>query len=113
MVINQANIRMEVEDYERKYKQIQIDAEAIGGYIVQSNVHNEQKEQLEGAVVIRIPQKNFYPFLDKLEQLSVKVYSKDISGEDVTVECVDLQSRLKSKNCRGKIYRKLQKDKQG
>ncbi|WP_214480357.1 DUF4349 domain-containing protein [Bacillus sp. SM2101] len=97
MVIYQANIRMEVEDYERTFKQIQIDAEAIGGYIVQSNVYNEHKEQLEGAVVLRIPQNNFYSFLDKLEQLSVKVYSKNISGEDVTEEYVDLQSRLKSK----------------
>ncbi|MED1469702.1 DUF4349 domain-containing protein [Bacillus salipaludis] len=71
--------------------------EKYGGYIAESNVIKEGKEQVSGSIRIRIPQKYFQSFLHDAEGQAVEVIQRNITGQDVTEEYVDLESRLKSK----------------
>src|SRR5690606_12068557 len=48
-------------------------------------------------ITVRIPQDQFREFIQLVEDGSSKVLESSISGQDVTEEYVDLESRLKSK----------------
>jgi Domain of unknown function (DUF4349) len=97
MVIYHAEIRMEVKEFQKVQQTIEQFVQNQGGYIVQENVYESEDNRLEGTVTTRIPQAKFQTFLRQLEKLAMKVHSRHVTGEDVTEEFVDLESRLKSK----------------
>ncbi|MEK5393231.1 DUF4349 domain-containing protein [Margalitia sp. FSL K6-0131] len=68
-----------------------------GGYIVDQRLYEDTKERQEGYLTVRVPQAQFQIFLSKVKLLGIKVENQSVSGQDVTEEYVDLQSRLKSK----------------
>nr|WP_255770976.1 DUF4349 domain-containing protein [Oceanobacillus alkalisoli] len=97
-VIYTADISVETDDFEVFSNVIQKEAKKIGGYVLESTLYNEQVEDLKGGqMTVRIPQEDFHTFLDVIEEGSTKVLDHYVSGEDVTEEFVDLESRLKSK----------------
>lgn len=95
-VMYQANISIEISDYDLTINKIQNEAKELGGYMIQSNI-TEMDQKIEGFLSFRIPQEQFQSFLQTIKQHSNQVKSEQISGNDVTEEYVDLQSRLKSK----------------
>jgi hypothetical protein len=97
MVIYHAEIRMEVKEFQKVQQTIEQLVQSQGGYIVQANVYESENHRLEGTVTTRIPQAKFQTFLGQLEKLAMKVHSRHVTGQDVTEEFVDLESRLKSK----------------
>ncbi|HZG61264.1 MAG TPA: DUF4349 domain-containing protein [Anoxybacillus sp.] len=97
MVIYHAEIRMEVKEFQKVQQTIEQLVQSQGGYIVQANVYESEDHRLEGTVTTRIPQAKFQTFLGQLEKLAMKVHSRHVTGQDVTEEFVDLESRLKSK----------------
>jgi hypothetical protein len=97
MVIYHAEIRMEVKEFRKVQQTIEQLVQSQGGYIVQANVYESEDHRLEGTVMTRIPQAKFPMFLGQLEKLAIKVHSRNVTGQDVTEEFVDLESRLKSK----------------
>ncbi|MFD2923616.1 DUF4349 domain-containing protein [Halobacillus naozhouensis] len=97
-VIYTANLRIEVKDYQQTVADIQTQVAERGGYIVESNMSGETGEgSVNGYVTARIPQGKFREFIKLVEEGSGKVLESSISGQDVTEEYVDLESRLKSK----------------
>ncbi|WP_163527642.1 DUF4349 domain-containing protein [Halobacillus ihumii] len=97
-VIYTANLRIEVKDYQQTITSIQSQVAERGGYIVESNMSGESGEgSINGFVTARIPQNKFREFIKVVEEGSSKVHESSISGQDVTEEYVDLESRLKSK----------------
>ncbi len=97
MVIYQADLQLRVKKYEQTVLSLEDKAEKYGGYIAASNVTKEGKEQVSGSLTIRIPQKHFQEFLHDAEGQAAEVLQRNITGQDVTEEYVDLDSRLKSK----------------
>ncbi|MFE8703717.1 DUF4349 domain-containing protein [Cytobacillus sp. FJAT-54145] len=97
MVIYNAHLNLQVEDFEKAQRQIEEKASFFGGYIVESSTYREGDERLSGTITLRIPEEHFQTFLNEAEGLAVKVFDRSVSGEDVTEEYVDLESRLKSK----------------
>jgi hypothetical protein len=97
MVIYQADLQLKVKKFEQTVQSLEEKAVKYGGYISQSNVAREGKEQISGTLTIRVPQKYFQTFLHDAEGEAVEVLQRNISGQDVTEEYVDLESRLKSK----------------
>lgn len=97
MVIYQAEVEMRVRNFEKSIQILEEKAQRYGGYISESNVRKEGKEQVSGNIKLRIPQKNFRLFLHDAEAQATDVISRNITGQDVTEEYVDLESRLKSK----------------
>jgi major membrane immunogen (membrane-anchored lipoprotein) len=97
MVIYQADLQLRVKRFEQTLQNIEEKVEKYGGYIGESNVTKEGKEQISGYIKIRIPQKHFQAFLHDAEGQAAEVLQRNITGTDVTEEYVDLESRLKSK----------------
>jgi hypothetical protein len=97
MVIYQAELHLRVKKFEQTLQSLEEKVGKYGGYIAESNVSKDGDEQLSGSIKIRIPQKHFQTFLHEAEGQAAEVLQRKISGDDVTEEYVDLESRLKSK----------------
>jgi Domain of unknown function (DUF4349) len=97
MVIYQADLHLRVKKFEQTLQKIEEQVLKHEGYIAQSNVMKEGKEQVSGIITVRIPQTHFQAFLHDAEGQAAEVLQRNINGTDVTEEYVDLESRLKSK----------------
>lgn len=97
MVIYQADLHLRVKKFDQTVRNLEGKVEKYGGYIAESTVAREGKEHVSGRITIRIPQKHFQDFLHDAEGEAAEVLQRNISGQDVTEEYVDLESRLKSK----------------
>jgi len=76
-------------------KEISQKAQALGGYLVQSNVsHLQETEATSGWITVRIPQEKLEKALNYFRGLAIKVVSETISGQDVADEYVDIEARL-------------------
>ena len=69
-----------------------------GGYMLNFS-DTQTKYELGGIFVIKVPSSGFQSFVNKLEELKKKdtVPQRNVKGQDVTEEYVDIQSRLKAK----------------
>jgi hypothetical protein len=97
MVIYQADLRLRVKKFNQTVRSLEEKVVKYGGYIAESNVTKAGVEQVSGSIRIRIPQKHFQEFLLDAEGQAAEVLERKITGQDVTEEYVDLESRLKSK----------------
>lgn len=97
MIIHQAKISTNVKDLEKAQHNMEQKVKKYDGYIVESNVYLESDETSSGKMVVRIPEKHFETFLSEAEAEASKVLEKNVTGQDVTEQYVDLSSRVKSK----------------
>ena len=97
MVIYNAEMDIRVKNFEDARDALEEKARRYNGYIVQSDSTRYDDVQQSGTMTFRIPQEHFQAFLTDAEGLSVQVNNRRVSGQDVTEEYVDLESRLKSK----------------
>jgi hypothetical protein len=97
MVIYNAELDLKVKDFMKAQTALEAKAAQYGGFIVESSNYRNEGRRLSGTLVIRIPQKNFNQFLNDAEGTASKVDNRHVSGQDVTEEYVDLESRLRSK----------------
>lgn len=97
MIIYQANLSIEVKDYHKVETEIQEKVSAIGGYVVESTIYVSGQERISGNLVVKVPQASFHSFINEVALASTKVNERHVSGNDVTEEYIDLDSRLKSK----------------
>ncbi|MDQ0231352.1 DUF4349 domain-containing protein [Metabacillus malikii] len=98
MVIYTGNLSIHVKNFDDIVALVQDELAHTTGYIVDSQSYtNEGNTSREGTITVRIPQDKFNRFIESVESGSTKVIDRSISGQDVTEEYVDLESRLKSK----------------
>ncbi|MGG4266411.1 DUF4349 domain-containing protein [Peribacillus simplex] len=97
MVIHQAQLQLQVKNLEKTQMKIERKANEYGGYIVQSNVNREDEERVEGTITVRIPEARFQDFLVDAEGQASEVVGRNVTGQDVTEQYVDLKARLKTK----------------
>jgi hypothetical protein len=97
MIIHQASLSVNVKELDKAQSNIEKKVEKYGGYIVESNVYQEDEQTSSGRMIVRIPEKNFEKFLLEAEGEAAEVLERNITGQDVTEQYVDLQSRVKSK----------------
>ncbi|AOH56872.1 hypothetical protein ABE28_021215 [Peribacillus muralis] len=96
-VIHQAQLELKVKNVEKVQRKIEEKAKEYGGYVVESNVYRENEEKMEGAITVRVPEARFQDFLSASEGEASKVVGRNVTGQDVTEQYVDLKARLKSK----------------
>lgn len=100
LVIQNANLSVVVSDVESRMKQISDMARNMGGFVVSSNLYqsytNNYIEVPEGTITIRVPAARLDEALILIKTDVVEVQNETRSGEDVTAQYVDLQSRLKN-----------------
>ncbi|MHB8159999.1 MAG: DUF4349 domain-containing protein [Thermoleophilia bacterium] len=98
-IIQSADYQVEVAQGEFNYKYSQISAIAAkyGGYVVSGDTRASGDELKRGSITIRVASANdnFTKAQADLDALG-NVTSRKVSGQDVTEEYVDLQSRLRN-----------------
>lgn len=100
LVIKNANLSVAVEDPVAKMDQIMAMAEEMGGFVVSSNLWyytlENGVEVPQGDVMIRVPSNLFDEALTAVKNGVGQVVNEGVSGQDVTQEYTDLQSRIKN-----------------
>ena len=94
LIVRNASLSLVVPDTQAALDEINSLVDELEGYIVQSNVYQYQ-EGLQASVTFRIPADSLDQALTRVRDLASEVRSENVSGEDVTEEYVDLQSRLR------------------
>jgi hypothetical protein len=103
LIIRTANLSLEVKDFQRAYDQAVSICESVGGYVTNSSAEAVEATPTSGTVEIRVPAEAFDRALLRLGKLGV-VRSRNLTGEDVTGEVVDLESRLRNKRAEEQQY---------
>lgn len=106
IVIQNADLSIVVKDPADSMKAIGKLAEDMGGFIVSSQLYKTTTEEgVEvpvGDITVRIPAEKLTEAMEKIKSFVADpkkdILSENISGQDVTKEYTDLQSRLKNLN---------------
>jgi len=92
-VIKTAHIEIEVENLDENFSAVADLAEKMGGYIENSRVWTSSTKMSN--IVLRVPEENFGEVLRIIEGIG-EVKSRSLSGDDKTLEYIDLQARLRN-----------------
>jgi len=100
MVIKNASLSIVVEEPAITMDLISALAESLGGFVVSSNLYRVQMdsglELPQASITIRVPAEKLDDALDEIKSGAGQVLSENISGQDVTQEYTDLESRLRN-----------------
>lgn len=96
LIIKNASLSLQVENVRTAEVNIRNLVNQMGGYIVQSSNNGSDEATATTMISFRVPADKFDVVLEELQKLAKKVYSRNVSGEDVTEEFVDLEAQLKN-----------------
>ncbi len=97
LIIKNGQLTLQVENPDAAVNQVTQAAADLGGYIISSQVLVNQKGDTEvksATITLAVPVDAFENALNRLRSLAVIVSNETSSGQDVTDEYVDLDSRL-------------------
>jgi hypothetical protein len=94
LIVRNGSLGVVVSDTEAALDEINDLVSELGGYVVESNMYQYQ-EGLQASVMLRVPAESFEVALERIRELATEVRYENVSGQDVTEEYVDLQSRLR------------------
>jgi hypothetical protein len=99
IVIRNAYLSLVVSDPAESSDRIAAMSEEMGGFVVDLNVSQTTFESgIEGesaSITIRVPVDQLDEALETIKDLAIEIRYEEITGEDVTEEYTDLQSRLR------------------
>jgi Domain of unknown function (DUF4349) len=101
IVLRNASRTLVVNDPAKTAEDIGTITVNVGGFVVNSYIYETTYAELDhpvnqGNITVRIPADKLDAVLKQFEALAVEVRSRNISGQDVTAEYTDLQSRLRN-----------------
>ena len=104
MVIYNANLSIAVENPDASMQKIVRMAENAGGFVVSSNIYKTYSDSgrslPRASITIRVPAGQLESIMDTIKGLvpdrTEDVLSENVSGQDVTSEYTDLESRLRN-----------------
>jgi hypothetical protein len=108
-IIKSANISIEVEKgtFQDKILEITNIAEKNGGFVSDTESYSNPEGNISsGRIVIRIPGEKFNSVVEEVKKAG-QIKSIIISGQDVTQEYVDLESRLRNYQAQEKVLLEL------
>jgi hypothetical protein len=91
-IVKTADLGLRSEEVRESAAQAQQLAASAGGTVLSSQVYGSH-DSVTAQLVLSVPSEEFERVLDELRSLGKKVTTDTISGQDVTEEYVDLQSR--------------------
>lgn len=114
LVVKNADLSIVVKDVNARVAAIQNMTDAMGGYVVSANVYEtntpEGKPVPQANMVVRVPVARLNDALAEIKKDTVEVKSESQSGQDVTDQYVDLQSRLTAKQAAEEQLLAIMKD---
>lgn len=100
LVIKNATLSIVVDDPKRSMDDIATLADQLGGFVVSSYLYQSTltngMEVPSASITIRVPANSLDSTLEKIQSDAKTVLTQNISGQDVTAEYTDLQSRLRN-----------------
>jgi hypothetical protein len=100
LVIKNANLSIVVDNPELRLDQISDLADRLGGFVVNSSVYKNNfgggLELPSAYITIRVPADTFQQALDEIREGAIDIPNDNQTGQDVTAEYTDLQSRLRN-----------------
>ncbi len=98
VILKNATLRLVVENPSERASEISTEAEQLGGWVVSLNTtqftNNAGDTDTRADITVRVPAETLTQTLESFKTNAVQVLGETLSGEDVTAEYVDLQSRL-------------------
>ncbi len=95
MIIQTANIGLEVTDTQVAVDAIMAMVSGSGGYVSSSSLWYSD-EDLRASLTLRVPAASLDSIMGSLRDLALRVENESTSGEDVTEEYVDIQAQLRN-----------------
>jgi hypothetical protein len=101
IVIKNASLSLLVRDAAATSDEIARLAEGMGGFVISTNIYETTYGQdatrvKQASVSIRVPAARLNEALTAIKAMAVEVQSENVSGQDVTQDYTDLQSRLRN-----------------
>ena len=100
MVIKNASLSIVVEDPGVSITTISQLAADLGGFVVSSNLYRTQTDRgfevPQANITIRVPAEKLDQALDAIKSGAGQILNENVSGQDVTQEYTDLESRLRN-----------------
>jgi hypothetical protein len=100
LVVRNADLVLVVSDPAKSVDEIGRMAEQMGGFIVSSSVYQTTFEDGvqadQASIMIRVPSEQMEDALKQIKEGATEVRSENTSGQDVTQEYTDLNSRLRN-----------------
>jgi hypothetical protein len=101
LVIKNASLWLLVQDPGAASDEVARLAEGMGGFVVSTNIYEStfgpnSIPAKQASMVIRVPAERLTEALDQIKAMAVEVTSEQVSGQDVTQDYTDLQSRLRN-----------------
>jgi len=103
MIIKSAEMTVQVKSFQKASDEATIIASSSGGYITDTSATSDSGAPTDGSLTLRVPADSFELALHRLSALG-EVKAKSVSGEDVTGETVDLDSRLRNLRAEERQY---------
>ena len=103
-----ATISLEVKEYSAAVDKVSSIASRYGGYVSNTSMNNEGAERKSGYVMVRVPEKDFAAAIAELEKVG-EVKDKNVSGEEVTEQYIDLEARLNNLKLEEQRYIEIMK----
>ena len=100
-IIRNADLTIEVGSTTLAQQQVTQIAETHGGFVVNSEARQREntepaKRTVEVKLVIRVPSAQFNSALSQIEGLATNMPQRNVTGQDVTEEFIDLEARIKT-----------------
>ena len=107
-IIKEGNLRFETNDLTVTYTQIH---NAVKSYnaTIQNDTEGKDYGTIFRKLIIRVPSKNFDPFLNQISKGVSYFDNKEVTSQDVTTEFIDIEARLKAKKVLESRYMELLK----
>jgi hypothetical protein len=101
LVIRNANLSLLVSNPVEANDRIAALAASLNGFVVSSSVSQastdaEGNKIMQASITVRVPSEQLNTALTQIRALAVEVQSENITGQDVTAEFTDLESRLRN-----------------
>lgn len=93
IVIQDTSLSLQVDDVDKKIKEINNVVSELGGFLINSNLSKPDGVG-SGSISVRVPESKRAEAMELFKGMAVKVVSENISGTDVTDQYTDLQAQL-------------------
>jgi hypothetical protein len=100
-VIRNADLTIEVSSTTEAQQQVTQIAETYGGFVVTSEARQREntepaKRTVDIKLIVRVPSNQFSSALSQIEKLATNMPQRNVTGQDVTEEFIDLEARIKT-----------------
>ncbi len=101
LVVQTAELTIVVKDVKTRVTDLEQMAKNMGGYVVSVNIAQtyapDGTQEPDAQIVLRVPANQLDGALDQVKKDAVDVQNETHTGQDITSQYVDLQSRLTAK----------------